>query len=129
MTDDNQTNDPKPVRKREWISNTLEAADIVKWDRFVGPMERAGEEVIDVYGWIEREDSHEDFVWIRFYLDSVWPEYQTSSAKYTDYLAKTIHGADEDDIDDNHLSCRRVKDAFDVHNAIELTEQKTLAEK
>ncbi len=118
--------DQNPVRKRDWISDTLEAADIVKWDRFVGPMERAGEEVIDVYGWIDRDDDHEDFVWVRFYLDSVWSEYTTSSPEYTDYLAKTMHGADEEDLDENHRSCRRVEEAFDVENAIELGEQATL---
>lgn len=112
-----------PLRKRNWISDILEAAEVVKWDRFIGPMGRGGEKVIDVYGWIEREDNHEDFVWVRFYLNTVWFEYTTSSAEYSDYLAKTLHGADEDELEDNHISCQRVKNAFNVENAIVLTER------
>jgi len=116
MASDDQGQDGgQPVKRREYIADKLAAVPIVTWDRFV-VVDRDGEQVVDVYGWIDREeDAYKDFVWVRFYEDGTW-EYTTSSEEYTDYLYQTWFDGERDE----HADCRRVEDAFDVENVVEL---------
>ncbi len=112
----------EPVKNREWIADQLATVDaVVTWDRFTVDR-RDSEQVVTVYGWIDRDDEYKDFVWTRFYPDSGWFEYTTSSAQWTEYL----HAEWFDESLDEHTECRRVEDGFGVDNCIELTEQEEL---
>jgi len=118
--------DEEPVHNREWIAEHLERAEFVDWDRFVVGSYHTGEQYVDVYGWIDRDDEYKDFVWTRFRPDNgpdPTMEFTTSSDDYSEELMRIWFG--EESLDD-HNECRRVEHAFDVENAIELGEQATL---
>lgn len=104
------------IPNRRWIAGKLRACRMVNWDRFT-ISDWGDVTAISVYGWIGREDSHEDFVLVVF-----WPEEEdlanwTSSAKYSEEITEILHG----DADD-HSPCHRVEDAFNVSNQVTLTE-------
>jgi len=111
-----------PLKKREWIAEYLSAVPVVDWDRFVVG-ERDGNQYVDVYGWIDREDEYKDFVWSRFWPANEVFEFTTSSDEYSEYIQAEWFG--EDSLDD-HIPCRRVEYAFDIDNAIELHEDASL---
>lgn len=118
------THDKTPVKNPEWIADRLEAVPVVEWDRFtVGKINE--KQVVNIYGWIDREDEYKDFVWTRFWPDVKQLEFMTSSEEFSDYLHVEWFG--EESLDD-HNPCRRVEHAFDVENAVELGEQATLGE-
>lgn len=119
------THDTMPVKNREWVAGRLEKVPVVEWDRFtVGQIN--DNQVLDVYGWIERDDdAYKDFVWTRLWTELKELEFTTSSDRYSEYLH--VEWFVEDSLDE-HNECRRVEHAFDVENAIELGEQSTLGE-
>lgn len=108
-----------PVKKREWIGELLERPEFVEWDRFVVE-DQDGTQSVQVYGWIDRADIYKDFVVVRFWPDSETFGFITSSDRYSEELHREWVG--EQDLDD-HNGCRRVEHAFDVENAVELTEE------
>lgn len=112
-------NDTPPIKNREAIAEKLAAVPIVTWDRFI-IQHRDGKQVVDVYGWIDREDEYKDFVWVRFHEDGAM-EYTTSSEEYTEYLTAKWFGKSE-----THAECRRVEDTFDIPNVVELREDVSL---
>lgn len=114
-----------PVKEREWIEDLLARVPVVEWDRFVVGEFGNGDQYVSVYGWIDRDDDYKDFVVARFYVDIKEMEYTTSSDEYTEHLHTQWFG--EDSLED-HNPCRRVEDAFDVENAVELHEDSNLGE-
>ena len=102
----------------------LEDVPVVEWDRFVVE-DHNGTQCVKVYGWIDRdEDDYKDFV-----LASFWPEnadvgFTTSSDQWSEYLHHEWIGGEPGE----HNPCRRVEDAFDVSNCVELHEDTALDE-
>jgi len=75
-----------------------------------------------IYGWIKREDLHEDYVELR-YIKFLGKEnrrgflelqFSTSSAEYTKEINKILFE------DNNHIGCQRVEEVFDIENCIKL---------
>jgi len=111
-----------PVKNSDWIGDLLGQLPFVEWDRFtVGEMQ--SNQFVDVYGWIDRDDDYKDFVWTRFWPKREIVEYTTSSDKYSEQIHIEWFG--KESLDD-HNPCRRVENQFEIPNAVELTEQKTL---
>ena len=97
-----------------WIATQLVKVDFVKWDRYtVG--ERGDRTIVDVYGWIDRDDDYKDFVWTRFWPANEVFEYTTSSDTYSEQLAEIWFGESSD-----HDPCNRVENTFDIPNAVTL---------
>ena len=101
-------------RSVTWIATQLEKVKFVTWDRFT-VSERQSHTLVDVYGWIDREDQYKDFVWTRFYPDNRTFEYTTSSEERSQQLGKIWFEESAD-----HESCQRVEDTFDIPNRVEL---------
>jgi len=104
---------------REHIEDVLSRLDMVDWDRFIhGTDPNTVGRYINVYGWIERVDKYKDFVVLRFMLDydPTLIGFTTSSDQYTEEIYRLIYG----ERPDQHVSCKRVEDRFDIPNAIEL---------
>lgn len=114
-----------PVKEPEWIGEKLSDASVVEWDRFTVGHNDDGDQIVTVYGWIDREvDDYKDFVLARF-----WPGYEnlgytTSSDEWSEWL----HYVWCDGEPDGHNECRRVEHAFNVENAIELHEEMPITE-
>jgi hypothetical protein len=86
----------------------------VNWDRYDVNEEQG---LIGVYGWIPRQDLHEDFVFLQYYhkgegLFSL--SFATSSEKYTKKIFKILKGVGE------HNDCERVEKRFNIPNMIKL---------
>lgn len=104
--------DVEEIENRRWIASKLRACHFVEWDRFtVG--EWGGEQAVTIYGWIEREDEHEDFAVVIFWPESETLYNLTSSARYTEEFTEVLHGDSH-----GHNQCRRVEDKFNVENAV-----------
>ena len=103
-----------PPEAVEWIATQLEKVGFVTWDRFT-VTERQGYTLVDVYGWIDRDDAYKDFVWTRFYPGNKTFEYTTSSDEHSERLGEIWFGESND-----HEPCRRVEDTFDIPNRVEL---------
>lgn len=101
---------------RTWIAKHLIKTPFVTWDRYTLST-RNNSRLIQIYGWIDRDDTHEDFVVVRFWPEQEWFEFTTSSDEYSKELHRIWFGGDE--IDD-HNPCRRVENTFDIENMIEL---------
>ena len=115
----------EPVQNRQWIAELLECVEFVDWDRFV-THDHNGEQVVVAYGWIEREtDQYKDFVLARFWTEREVLEFTTSSDRYSEELHRAWFS--NESLDD-HNPCRRIEDAFEIENAIELGEQTTLCD-
>ena len=97
-----------------WIAKQLVKTEFVTWDRFVVD-ERQGNRMVDVYGWIDRQDEYKDFVWVRFWPQNEVFEYTTSSDKHSKRLGVIWFGESNE-----HSSCQRVEDTFDIPNCVEL---------
>lgn len=101
---------PKDLMKQDML-----ALPFVNWDRFVPA---ASGKSLDLYGWIKRKDSHEDFVLIEYtntHQDKWTTKFSTSSAEYSD----KIHALLEMD-EGGHADCIRVEDHFQVDNMVKL---------
>ena len=101
-----------PFKQR--IESQLKAMPFVTWDRYVLLVD-----AVEIYGWIDREDSYKDFVCLFFYADGD-VAYSTSSTKFSKKIHLIINGTTRD-----HRACRRVEDYFDVQNMIRLGSSKT----
>ena len=78
----------------------------VRWDRAI-----PGDGLVDVYGWIDRDDGRSDFVLLTFWDEhppGTPPSWSTSSARYSAEIATIVNGST-----DTHNACRRVGDVFD----------------
>lgn len=92
----------------------------VMWDRFW-----EGEDGATTFGWIAREDSYKDFVYISYEYNSiksrrekadVWDMFWgTSSERYTKEIGEILTKSSK------HNDCRRVEYNFDITNCIVLT--------
>jgi len=95
------------------IKKDMELMGFVMWDRLT-INEKA--KVIDVYGWIKREDSHEDFVLLEYKQTkkiNVWDTaYSTSSLKYTPEIHDIL------ECQGKHNNCIRIEDKFNIVNMI-----------
>jgi len=110
---------------REIIEDVLSRLDMVEWDRFVDGIDpnTVGRH-INVYGWIERTDEYKDFVLVRFMpdYDPTLIEFTTSSDQYTEEIHRLIYGEKPE----QHNSCKRIENEFDVSNVIEINKTVTL---
>ncbi len=96
----------------------------VEWDRFTFHEFEDGRVVVDVYGWIAREeDDYKDFLHVAFWPKSEDYSFTTSSDRYSEEIHQTITGEKPD----THNPCHRVEHTFNVGNAVEL-ETKTLGD-
>jgi len=96
------------------MEEDMKKLSFVNWDRFVVNEER---KILDLYGWIKREDSHEDFVLLEYKntKDNLWDTtFSTSSEERTKDIFKLLecHGS--------HNDCQRVEDKFDINNCIKI---------
>lgn len=91
--------------KKIWKLKTLQQLRFVQWDRHVGDA---------YYGWIKREDLHEDFV-ILFFKDDRKIGYITSSPLHGKKIAKLLN------IESTQIQpCKRIEDEFTIKNVIHL---------
>jgi hypothetical protein len=106
---------------RKFIRRKLEKADFVEWDRYT-EWNWEGDKVVRVYGWIDREDSHEDFVLLEFVRnDGDAKVLSTSSSDYSEELLHIIEDVDYEEMGEEHVECNRVEDLYpDIENKIEL---------
>lgn len=74
----------------------------VKWDRMT-----VDEVILQVYGWLSRDDGRYDFVLLRFDLFNETVSLVTSSAQHSKEFGQRL-GQRED----SHKPCERVKDHF-----------------
>lgn len=103
---------------KDLMQDDMEKLKFVTWDRFVvNPLGNR----IELFGWIKRIDSHEDFVVLTYNLcseDDVkqnWGmKFCTSSKKYSGQIALLL-GCDR-----NHTDCIRVEDHFTIKNCIRM---------
>ena len=111
------------VPHADWIVEQLESLPFVEWDRFTVNNFDNGVMLLNVYGWIDRPDDHEDFVLLQVYpkKPDVWG-YITSSDEYTEEIYEILF----DEEPDGHNPCRRVEHTLDVDNCVRLTEQSSL---
>lgn len=94
---------------RERVAAFLNALPFVHWDRFTQTVDE-----LVVYGWIDRDDAHADFVLMQFAVDGS-VGWTTSSAKWSRPISVALLGDD-----DGHVDCQRVEAEFGqlVANAI-----------
>lgn len=104
----------------------LNRVPFVRWDRFT---ESPGEVI--VYGWIDREDGHSDFVLVTFgQLDKVAEGligfgFTTSSHEHSTRLHRLLYATDESD----HIACQRVEHELpNVHNSVHIVDNFTAAD-
>jgi len=97
------------------IEHHLEALDFVTWDRFTAGSWSEELDYITVYGWIDRPDSHEDYVEI-VYWDNGHRMFTTSSEKHTEDIFEELF----DEPLENHNDCKRVENAVNIDNVVEL---------
>lgn len=85
----------------------------IRWDRLV---EDTTEQLVEVYGWIDRDDGRSDFVVFRITHD-LCVGFTTSSAHHSSSIADRLYGHH-----DTHEDCQRVEEYFDgqVTNAVHL---------
>jgi len=105
---------PEDIMKED-----MEKLSFVNWDRFIVNIK---EKKIDLYGWIKREDSHEDFVIITYEqtFSKKWKtSYGTSSKKYDKKIFKLLECEGEEP-----FVCQRVEDNFNIKNCIKLEKEK-----
>ena len=104
---------------KEIMKEDMEKLPFVIWDRF---WER--DNGATVFGWVDREDSYKDFVYMDYDYDSktskknrinTWDMgYGTSSARYSKEIHRTLMCSDD------HSDCQRVENHFDIQNVVTL---------
>lgn len=93
--------------KRKAVEKVLKQFTFVMWDRFV----KYGKDHVCFYGWIARQDSHEDFLVVE-YNDGEW-WWITSSAAF-DKDIKAIFG------ETTGVPCQRIQYHYEINNVIKL---------
>jgi len=97
-------------KNKEWIEKVLSDLYFVNWDRFF-VNRYADTYVINIFGWIDREDSYKDFIDLEFDIHKQEVYFiATSSAKYTQKIAKILGCG--------HLPCERIENNFKIKNSI-----------
>ena len=98
-----------------WIEKVLNTIPFVKWDRCIEVYnQNQNYNVINIFGWIDREDSYKDFVDLEFDLNEGKVYFiSTSSKKYSKKIAEIIGS--------RHFPCCRVEDIFKIENSISLS--------
>ena len=90
--------------KQNWIEQTLNSLDFVKWDRCILDCEE--DDILLVYGWIDK-----DFVLLEFYLGTRRVYFTaTSSKEYSKKISEILKV--------KHSDCINIKERFDVKNLI-----------
>jgi hypothetical protein len=86
------------------IAEILNRIPEARWDRFID-----NDDEIVVYGWLEREDRHADFLLIIFGLNAYqavsWYQAVTSSAALSQSIAERLVGREVKHV---HVPCQRV---------------------
>lgn len=99
-------------RNKEWVEKVLSALEFVNWDRFF-EISFASHRIINVFGWIDREDDYKDFVDIEFNIMRQEVTFlSTSSEEHSKKIADILGSM--------HIPCQRVEDNFDVKNVTKL---------
>ena len=96
---------------KDLMEEDMKKLPFVNWDRFI-----LKKRSVELFGWIKREDTHEDFVFIEYQLkDDVWyMSFSTSSAEKTKEIHKLL------ECEGGHKDCQRVENNFDVENCVRL---------
>jgi hypothetical protein len=103
-------------KNKKFIEETLKMFPLIQWDRYHLDFWK---NTFDVFGWIKREDTHEDFVFLFFKLR--WfrkPKLITSvssSAKHGGDIIRKLEGVD------HVIDCQRVEHTFNIKNMIKLS--------
>ena len=105
----------------EWVAETLKQFSYVNWDRYTTgeylQKDRQRFAWMQIFGWIDREDSYKDFVVIAFEITGVSRlvrHIMTSSARFSEEINLAI-GEKE------HNICERVEDLCDIPNTVKLS--------
>jgi len=97
------------------LSDKLAELDFVEWDRYTGGEWPDGRQCVTVYGWIDRDDDYKDFVVIiRWSNGQLY--FTTSSYAHTEQIFEVLF---EDSLD-NHNDCKRVENALNIDNVVQL---------
>jgi hypothetical protein len=104
---------------KQWMKKKLNACTMVEWDRFVEKDHPSDPDasVIDVYGWIPRDDDYMDFLAISFSPAEYYLSYVTSSEKHSAKITEQLTG---EPAENHHNECHRAEHHFDLDNAISL---------
>ena len=97
------------------MQSDMEKMPFVKWDRFIVNIK---EKKIDLYGWIKRGDTHEDFVLLCYENISGedWKtSYSTSSKLFDEQIFKALECEEE-----RPNKCERVEEFFKIENVVRL---------
>jgi len=100
------------------FSEELQQLDFVEWDRYTGGKWSEEHNYISIYGWIPRNDGYKDFVEI-IRWDDGGIYFTTSSARYTEQIHQILF----DEPVENHNECKRVENAIDIPNVVELSDK------
>lgn len=100
------------------MADVMNRFTFVRWDRMVeSDFEGTPHMEVKVYGWIDREDSHADFVILTFVTWAEMVGFTTSSDKHSQEISKILYGPDL-----GHTPCARIEHVFGdlVHDKITL---------
>lgn len=93
----------------ELMISDMNALPFVTWDRFLRDNKNG---IVEVFGWIKREDTHEDFVLLHYETNGSeeWElRFSSSSAKYHSEIRKNLGCSGTDSV------CERVEDKVWFH--------------
>ena len=98
------------------MEEDMKKLDFVNWDRFSVNEENG---TVDLYGWIPRKDTHEDFVLLIYTSKhNTWDtKFSTSSKEKTKEIFKALR------CDEQHSNCKRVENVFAIKNCIHLSNE------
>jgi hypothetical protein len=91
----------------------MEKLPFVTWDRYL-----PGDDQVGAYGWIPHGDGRFDFVVLHMWQGWSTPQYWTSSAVYSEEIARILYGDAE-----GHVSCQRVEWALPGLNNVVRSER------
>jgi len=98
------------------LEESMERLDFVQWDRYAaGEWDEHADYVI-AYGWIDRDDGYKDYVELLTWSEGDNVMFTTSSAEYTEEIYRRLYGEEPDD----HSDCKRIENAVDIDNVVEL---------
>jgi len=104
-----------PSLPDDLMKEDMEKIPFVQWDRFIV---NTKDKSIDLYGWIKRGDTHEDFVILTYEYEgeNKWNiRYSTSSKKYDKKIFEILKCDGEEP-----FICNRVEEFFKIKNCIKL---------
>lgn len=106
---------------KNFVREKLEILPFVEWDRYC-EWSADGDKYVRVYGWVSRDDSHEDFVHLEFHRnDGEAYLLGTSSSKYSTKILHRIEDISNDSLEEEHVGCERIENLYPrLDNKIEL---------